>query len=148
MTHNNLTEAIEEKVKELEKGMGDGSLFRTQLNYNNMVVQSVKVNELESFLRTALMDIAQQTGEVLEVEEKEIKVQEDGEYHFGENQKVIGFNSAVALFSSKKAEWFGGDKKQWICGKCEQDLGKYPTGEKLEEHSLHCDKRKEIKLDK
>lgn len=27
--------------------------------------------------------------------EKEFQVQPDGEYHFGENQKVIGYNSAL-----------------------------------------------------
>ena len=29
----------------------------------------------------------------------------------------------------------------WICGKCEQEKGKYPNGEKLPKHSRHCPKR-------
>ena len=29
----------------------------------------------------------------------------------------------------------------WICGKCEQEAGKYPDGERLSGHSRHCGKR-------
>lgn len=34
-------------------------------------------------------------------------------------------------------------KARWICGKCEQDAGKYPDGERLAEHFRLCPKRKE-----
>ncbi len=47
-----LSQIQQEAERDIEKQMGDGTLFRTQLNYNNMAVQYVKVAELKSFLRT------------------------------------------------------------------------------------------------
>ncbi len=39
-------------------------------------------------------------------------------------------------------------KNNWICGKCDQEAGKYPNGEKLPKHSLHCSKRLMTDIDK
>ncbi len=30
---------------------------------------------------------------------------------------------------------------EWFCGKCEQESGRYPKGELIPSHSLHCPKR-------
>lgn len=30
---------------------------------------------------------------------------------------------------------------EWLCGKCDQESGKYPGGEQIPEHSRHCEKR-------
>jgi len=35
---------------------------------------------------------------------------------------------------------------KWICGKCEQEKGKYSKGEKLLKHNRHCLKRAENEL--
>ena len=32
-------------------------------------------------------------------------------------------------------------KKPYICGKCEQEMGKYPNGQILKKHAPHCIKR-------
>lgn len=42
---------VEKKVLEFEEAMSDGSLFRTKLNYNNLVVQHVRTPEIQNWLR-------------------------------------------------------------------------------------------------
>lgn len=61
-------EAVEPWVAEFEKGMGDGSLFRTKLDYNNMVVQSVRVRELKEFIAKTLAAERARVSESIAVE--------------------------------------------------------------------------------
>lgn len=57
MTNPDISKVVEGKWQEFEKGMGDGSLFRTKLNYNNMAVQYARVPEIQNWLRQALTEM-------------------------------------------------------------------------------------------
>lgn len=37
---------------------------------------------------------------------------------------------------------------KWRCGKCEQDSGLFPTGERIPEHTRHCPKSPKYKVEK
>lgn len=55
---NNLTEAIEEKVKEFEEKFADPDWLKNQTSERHMLIASRK--DIKDFLRTALLSIAQQ----------------------------------------------------------------------------------------
>lgn len=90
----------QQKIEEaFEQKMGNGTLFTTKLDYNNMAVQHVKVVELKQFIQesisTALQDFIRETS----VEEREITSSDKSNVAANESR---GFNEAVRLIRQKQ----------------------------------------------
>ncbi len=88
--------AIEDVVREFDKGMGTGFLFSTKLNYNNMVVQAANVPEIHDWLRTTLrsFEATIRADEAEKCNEHIEKAREEG-YRKGLVENCIAMNKQL-----------------------------------------------------